>query len=192
MRFPKGKLRARCVNVLGRSGVSVHVHAGCDKCLADASSFSSFTEAPEAVSVTARRSSIGADEAVSEARAPSQASTQTATRLSRHPVFYPSQMAKDGTKDFICFYRPAVTASLEREAARGDVEAQAALGRLYFEGRPESASNTNTDNRSIVSSFTPAVEQEGAVKWLRKAAKQGHTEAKRLLETVLAKAKGVH
>ena len=67
-----------------------------------------------------------------------------------------------------------------------------ALGRLYFEGRPESVSNTG--NGSIVSSFTPAVEQDvaGAVKWLRKAAKRGHTEAKCLLETVLAKAKRVY
>lgn len=97
-------------------------------------------------------------------------------------------------KDFICFYRPSPTASLEREAARGDVEAQARLGRLYFEGRPKIISNTNGAKGGLVSSFTPAVEQHlpSAVKWLGKAAARGHADAKRLLDTALARAKGVH
>ena len=40
----------------------------------------------------------------------------------------------------------------------------------------------------------PAVKPDltQSVKWLRKAANKGHAEAKRLLETVLVTAKGVH
>ena len=76
----------------------------------------------------------------------------------------------------------------------GDADAQAALGRLYFEGRAERATDTDTGKDLIVSSFTPAFEQDlgQAAKWLRKAAAQGHAEAKQLLATVLAKAKGIH
>lgn len=105
----------------------------------------------------------------------------------------PKDEAKDDA-DFICFYRPSPTSSLHREADRGDAEAQAELGRLYFEGRPESARNTKYETGLLVGSYTPAVEQNltAAVKWLRRAADQGHADAKRLLETVLAKAKGVH
>ncbi len=102
-------------------------------------------------------------------------------------------MPKDDA-EFICFYRPSPTSSLHREADRGDAEAQAELGRLYFEGRPKSARDRKYDNGLVVGSYTPPVEQDliAAVKWLRKAANQGHADAKRLLETVLAKAKGVH
>ncbi len=94
----------------------------------------------------------------------------------------------------MCFYRPGPPgASLRHSAEQGDVEAQAALGRLYFEGRPETSSSDDTGD-VVVSSFTPAFEPNltQSVKWLRKAAKQGHAEAKSLLETVLGKAKGVH
>ncbi len=100
---------------------------------------------------------------------------------------------KEDSKDFICFYRPAVSHTLTWDAEHGDREAQAALGRLYFEGRSEHA-NTDTGKGLIVSSFTPAFEQDlpQAARWLRKAARQGHLEAKRLLEIVLAKAKGIH
>ncbi len=68
------------------------------------------------------------------------------------------------------------------------------LGGSIFEGRPERATDTDTGKDLIVSSFTPAFEQDlaRAAKWLRKAADQGHIEAKRLLRTVLAKAEGVH
>lgn len=105
----------------------------------------------------------------------------------------PKDEAKDDA-DFICFYRPSPTSSLHREADRGDAEAQAELGRLYFEGRAKSARDTEYESGLVVGSYTPAVEQDltAAVKWLRKAANQGHADAKRLLETVLAKAKGVH
>lgn len=101
---------------------------------------------------------------------------------------------KDGSKDFICFYRPDISHSLTWDADQGDAKAQAALGRLYFEGRPERATDTDTGKDLIVSSFTPAFEQDlaRAAKWLRPAADQGHVEAKRLLGSVLAKAKGVH
>ena len=96
-------------------------------------------------------------------------------------------------KRFMCFYRPGPGGSLRHDAEQGDVEAQAALGRLYFEGRPETTSSDDTGD-VVMSSFTPAVEPNLAqsVKWLRKAANKGHADAKRLLETVLAKAKGVH
>ena len=88
-------------------------------------------------------------------------------------------------KDFMCMYRPNLSHSLSRDAEHGDAEAQAALGRLYLKGRPE---------QSTESSFTPAVEQNPAqaTEWLRKAADQGHAEAKRLLESALAKTRGVH
>ena len=101
---------------------------------------------------------------------------------------------KEGSKDFICFYRPDISHSLRWDADHGDPEAQAALGRLYFEGRPERAWDTDTDKDLIVSSFTPAFEQDLtlAAEWLQKAADQGHAEAKRLLGTVLAKAKCIH
>lgn len=96
-------------------------------------------------------------------------------------------------KQFICFYRPGVGRSLQSDAESGDIEAQFALGRLYFEGRPTATSETHGKDL-VVSSFTPAFEPNLplAVKWLRGAADQGHTEAARLLETVLAKAIGVH
>ena len=105
----------------------------------------------------------------------------------------PKDEAKDDA-DFICFYRPSPRSSLHREADRGDAEAQAELGRLYFEGRPKSAVDAKYESGLVVGSYTPPVEQDltAAVKWLRKAADQGHADAKRLIETVLAKAKGVH
>lgn len=93
-------------------------------------------------------------------------------------------------KPFMCFYRPDPGGPLRHHAERGDMEAQAALGRLYFEGRLETSSSDETGG-VVVSSFTPAVQPNltQSVKRLRKAAKQGHAEAKRLLETVLAKAR---
>ncbi len=96
-------------------------------------------------------------------------------------------------KDFICFYRPDAGDSLWGDAGRGNPEAQAALGRLYLEGSPQRTSDIETED-AIVSSFTPAFEPDlsQATKWLQKAARQGHTEAKRLLGAILAKAKGVH
>jgi TPR repeat protein len=96
-------------------------------------------------------------------------------------------------KQFMCFYRPGVGRSLQSDAEGGDIEAQFALGRLYFEGRPTATSDTHGKDL-VVSSFTPAFEPNLplAVKWLRGAADQGHIEAERLLETVLAKANGVH
>ncbi len=98
------------------------------------------------------------------------------------------------SKDFICLYRPSADDSVRWNAEHGDAEAQAALGWLYLEGRLEHATDTDTGKDLIVSSFTPAFEQDlaAAAKWLRKAADQGHAEAKRLLATLLAKAKGVH
>ena len=101
---------------------------------------------------------------------------------------------KEKSKDFICFYRPDVSHSLRWDADHGDPEAQAALGRLYFEGRAERAADIDIGKDLMVSSFTPAFEQDfaQAAKWLRKAAEQGHAAAKRLLGTVLAKAKGIH
>lgn len=96
-------------------------------------------------------------------------------------------------KQFMCFYRPGVGRWLQSDAEGGDIEAQFALGRLYFEGRETSTSDDHGKDL-VVSSFTPAFEPNLAlaVKWLRRAADQGHPEATRLLETVLAKAIGVH
>jgi TPR repeat protein len=101
---------------------------------------------------------------------------------------------KEKSKDYICFYRPDVSHSLRPDADHGDPDAQAALGRLFFEGRPQHATDTDAGKDLIVSSFTPAFEQDlvQAAKWLQKAADQGHAEAKRLLETVLAEGPGVH
>ncbi len=100
---------------------------------------------------------------------------------------------KEKPKDSICFYRPDAGDSLWSDADHGDPEAQAALGRLYFEGRAERATDTDTGRGFIVSSFTPGFEQDlaQAAKWLRKAANQGHAEAKQLLGTVLAKSKDI-
>ena len=100
---------------------------------------------------------------------------------------------KEKPKDFICFYRPDAGDSLWGDADRGNPEAQAALGRLYLEGSPKRTSDIETED-AIVSSFTPAFEPDlsQATKWLQKAARQGHTEAKRLLGAILAKAKGIH
>ena len=96
-------------------------------------------------------------------------------------------------KRFMCLYRPDPGGSLLHDAEQGDVEAQAALGRLYFEGRSETTSSNDTGD-VVMSSFTPAVKPDltQSVMWLRKAANQGHADAKRLLKTVLATAKGVH
>lgn len=96
-------------------------------------------------------------------------------------------------KRFMCFYRPDPGGSLRHDAEQGDVEAQAALGRLYFEGRSETTSSDDTGD-VVMSSFTPAVTPNltQSVKWLRKAANKGHADAKCLLKTVLATAKGVH
>lgn len=54
---------------------------------------------------------------------------------------------------------------------------------------------TDTDTgKALISSFTPAVEPNlaEAVKWLRRAASQGHVEAKVMLEKALSKAEGIH
>lgn len=102
-------------------------------------------------------------------------------------------MEPDIAKGFICFYRPNLSHSLRWNAEHGDAEAHATLGRLYFEGRPERATDNDTGKDLLVSSFTPAVEQDPvqATKWLRGASNQGHEEAKQLLETLLAKARGL-
>ena|SRR6186713_1225165 len=96
-------------------------------------------------------------------------------------------------KRFMCIYRPTSVHSIISEAERGDVEAQAKLGRLYFEGRPQRGTSSETRN-AIMASFTPAFEQNlaAAVKWLSMAARQGHPESKRLLATIIAKGQGVH
>ena len=101
---------------------------------------------------------------------------------------------KEKKKEFICFYRRDVACSLTWDAERGDVEAQAALGRLYFEGRREETTTQDTGHDVIVTSFTPPFEANLAMAaaWLQKAARQGHAEAKRLLTTVLSHAEGVH
>ena len=97
-------------------------------------------------------------------------------------------------KQFMCFYRPNVDHPIRSDAESGDADAQFALGRLYFEGRRQTSTSDERHNDLVVSSFTPAFEPDlaQAVKWLRKAADQGHAEAKGFLETVLAKANGVH
>ncbi len=64
-----------------------------------------------------------------------------------------------------------------------------------IEGRPAKSpvaeSSRNAFCRSHRRDADP-VPLAQSVKWLRKAANKGHAEAKRMLETVLAKAKGVH
>lgn len=96
---------------------------------------------------------------------------------------------KENSKNFIGSFRPDAADSLRWSANYGYAEAPAALGRLYLEGRPESATDADAGKDLMVSSFTPALEQvlAQAAKWLRKAADQGHVEAKRLFGTVLAK-----
>jgi len=77
----------------------------------------------------------------------------------------------------MCFYRPTFSHTLLSDADRGDADAQFELGRVYFEGR---------DDSSTSASFTPGVERNHATAsaWLKKAAAQGHTEARQLLEVV--------
>ena len=67
-----------------------------------------------------------------------------------------------------------------------------ALAASTSKAAPKTTSSDDTGD-VVMSSFTPAVEPNltQSVKWLKKAANQGHADAKRLLETVLATAKGV-
>lgn len=92
------------------------------------------------------------------------------------------------------FYRPGADDFLRPDAERGDANAQVALGRLYFEGRPQRATVNDTGKGVVVTSFTPAIEPNPiqAVKWVLRAANQGHAEARRLLGTVLVMIRGVH
>lgn len=101
---------------------------------------------------------------------------------------------KEDSKRFIGSFRPDAADSLRWSANHGYAEAPAALGRPYSEGRPGSATDADAGKDLIVSSFTPALVQDlaQAAKWLRKAADQGHAEAKRLLGTVLAKPREIH
>jgi len=97
-------------------------------------------------------------------------------------------------QESICFYRPGADDLIRPHAERGEADAQVALGRLYFEGRPQRATVDDTGKELIVTSFTPAIEPNPiqAVKWILKANNQGHAEAKRLLGTVLILIRGVH
>ena len=96
--------------------------------------------------------------------------------------------------NYICFYRPSPAHSLLGLAGRGDAEAQAALGRLYLEGRPATSHDTYDGDEITVSSFTPAFPRDRAeaASWLQKAADQGHAAARRLLDVVRTRARGIH
>ena len=89
---------------------------------------------------------------------------------------------------FMCLYRRDPDCSLLWPAEAGDAHAQFALGRMYFDGRAAESHTTHSgqDGRDIVCSYTPAVERHYplAIKWLQKAADQGHAEAWQLLEAV--------
>ncbi|MEO8500474.1 MAG: tetratricopeptide repeat protein [Vicinamibacteria bacterium] len=81
-------------------------------------------------------------------------------------------------------YRRGRGAVLLPSAESGDVDAQFALGQLYFEGAPEN---------SIGVGFNPAVLQDlpAAARWLERAADQGHAGARNLLGSMYAEGKGV-
>ncbi len=84
-----------------------------------------------------------------------------------------------------CSYHPPPDFFLRMAAEKGDVQAQLALGRLCYEGAPQTTSGV---------SFTDAVEPDHAqaAMWLQKATDQGHAGAAELLEVVRAYGKGVH
>ncbi len=94
---------------------------------------------------------------------------------------------------FSCAIRPNMSHSLREDAEAGDAEAQFALGRHYM-GKPQKSETLvdNSEYRAV--SFTDAVPQDLplATKWLRKAANQGHTEAARWLEALIAHPPGVY
>lgn len=101
----------------------------------------------------------------------------------RKVIAQPSEGA--GVPRIRCAYHPPPDFFLRTAAEEGDPQAQFTLGRLCYEGAPETTSGV---------SFTEAFEQDHAqaAMWLQKAADQGHAGAAGLLEVVRAQGKGVH
>jgi TPR repeat protein len=93
-------------------------------------------------------------------------------------------------------FRPTLSHTLMAQADRGDADGQFELGRIYFEGRADASSNTvSKDGKHGIASFMPGLPRNhaAAAALLQKAADQGHTAARRLLEYVkLHTAKDVH
>lgn len=118
-------------------------------------------------------------------------------KLSRLQALAAELSAKAEEPSFMCLYRPDFGLSLFDPAEAGDADAQCELGRLYLEGRAEEShtSYSGQDGRDIICSYTPAFEPHHplAMKWLQKAADQGHAEARQLLEAGKLHVKdGVH